>query len=184
MKQKKTNIKIKKSKRNLYNKKKSKSRQTLTLVLTIVIACVLGVVGYGIGKPIVNYFQNRGQHTSDSSDDSNSSSDSVSLSEMSSSQPESSEPEVPPEPAVDDIKLYVLPIEATSSSAALGSALAAAKEAGYDTVAVTLKDEEGHFLFRDKLYKMWRDNEDVYASMLEAHIGKHLALLYDGFSDH
>lgn len=43
------------------------------------------------------------------------------------------------------------------------------------------KDEQGNFLFRDRLYQIWRDEEDVYASMLEAHIGKHLALLYEGF---
>ena len=47
---------------------------------------------------------------------------------------------------------------------------------------LNVKDEEGRFLFRDKLFKIWRDNEDVYASMLEAHIGKHLALLYDGMN--
>ena len=174
MKQKKTNIKIKKSKRNLYNKKKSKSRQTLTLVLTIVIACVLGVVGYGIGKPIVNYFQNRGQQTSDNSEDSNSSSDSESLSEEPSSQSESSEPEVPPRPAVEDIKLYILPVEATSSSAALGSALAAAKEAGYDTVAVTLKDEEGHLFYKTTIERVRYDTIIVQGTLSAAQIAEQI----------
>ena len=156
-KNKKTSIKIKKSKHNLYNKKKNKQRQTLTLVLTIVIACVLGVVGYGIGKPIVNYFQTRGEQGSDSSDNSENSQSEVLSESSESSLSESSEPETPPKPAVEDIKLYVLPIEATSSSAALGSALAAAKEAGYDTVAVTLKDEEGHLFYKTTIERVRYD---------------------------
>ena len=64
MKPKKTNIKIKRRKYNLYNKKKSKSRQVLSIVITIAAACVLGVVGYGVGKPIMNYLQNREQYVS------------------------------------------------------------------------------------------------------------------------
>jgi hypothetical protein len=33
------------------------------------------------------------------------------------------------------------------------------------------------FAFRDKLYQIWRQGEDVYAQALEQHIGKHLDLL-------
>jgi len=46
---------------------------------------------------------------------------------------------------------------------------------------LNVKDDAGNFLYRDKLFKIWRDNEEVYAQMLDAHIGKHLQLLYDGF---
>ena len=174
MKQKKTSIKIKKSKHNLYNKKKNKSRQTLTLVITIVVAVVLGVVGYGIGKPIVNYFQNRGQ-ISDSSNDPQSG---VSSDESDSSQEyissESSEPETPPKPAVADVRLYVLPVEATSSSAALGSALAAAKEAGYNTVAVTLKDEGGHLYYKTTVERVRYDTIIVQGTLTAAQIAEQI----------
>lgn len=160
MKQKKTSIKIKKSKYNLYNKKKSKSRQTLTIVLTIVAACVLAVVGYGVGKPIMDYFQSQSNSSSDSpvSD----SAASPQPSDMSSglsedlsgiSSGDSSNTETPPEP-IEDIKLYVLPVEATASSASLGSALAAAREAGYNTVAVTLKDENGYLYYKTDMDKV------------------------------
>lgn len=160
MKQKKTAIKIKKSKHNLYNKKKQKSRQVLTVVLTIVAACVLGVVGYGIGKPIVNYFQSRNSESSDISSDSASSepsSEPESSSEIvsdSSDPSDSSTSEPPADPVKDDTKMYFLPVTATESSAALGSALAAAKEAGYDTVAVTLKDENGYLYYKTDLDKV------------------------------
>jgi hypothetical protein len=45
------------------------------------------------------------------------------------------------------------------------------------------KDAAGKplFAFADRLYKLWRENADLYAERLDAHIGKHLALLYGGF---
>ncbi len=46
---------------------------------------------------------------------------------------------------------------------------------------LTVKDEAGNYRFKDRLYKFWREEEDVYSDMLYAHIGKHLALLYEGF---
>ncbi len=46
---------------------------------------------------------------------------------------------------------------------------------------LTDKDENGNYVFRDELYRFWRENEDVYYSMLEKHIGHHAELLYKGF---
>lgn len=187
MKQKKTAIKIKKSKHNLYNKKKSKSRQTLTLVLTIVAACVLGVVGYGIGKPIVNYFQSRGEHTVDGSDPSGDSgvvSDSdpsdvqsgdASGDPSGTSSGASSGEVTPPDPAVENIKLYVLPVEATASSASLGSALAAAREAGYNTVAVTLKDENGYLYYKTNIERVKYDSIIVKGTLTAAQIADQIS---------
>lgn len=182
MKQKKTRIKIKKSKHNLYNKKKSKSRQTLTIVLTIVAACVLGVVGYGIGKPIMNYFQSRGEHSADPSDQDNSSDVSSDISggdqsgdisgDSSGDSSGSDTPPVPPE--VEDIKLYVLPVDATASSASLGSALAAAKEAGYDTVAVTLKDENGYLYYKTEVERVRYDSIIVKGTLTAAQIAEQI----------
>ena len=57
---KKTNIKIKHSKFNLYNKKKSKAQRFFKVLLTVVIVCGLGVLGYGLGKPLIKYLQERG----------------------------------------------------------------------------------------------------------------------------
>ena len=64
---KKTNIKIKHHNYNLYSKKKSRGKQTLAVILTVAAAAVLCVVGYSAGKPIMDYFKNRDQYTSDSS---------------------------------------------------------------------------------------------------------------------
>ena len=39
----------------------------------------------------------------------------------------------------------------------------------------------GKHFFRDKLYKLWSDEKELYSERLERHIGKHLLLLYQGF---
>ncbi|GHT70811.1 hypothetical protein FACS1894110_22910 [Spirochaetia bacterium] len=39
------------------------------------------------------------------------------------------------------------------------------------------KNSDGSFAFKDKLYKLWKKNEQVYADALIKHIGKHLDLL-------
>lgn len=155
MKQKKTNIKIKHHKYNLYNKKKNKTKRVLTVIITVVAACGLGVLGYGLGKPIVNYFQNREEYISDSSGSwfppsgSEISGSSVSSGE-SGSNVSSGEPTSTPV-EVTDPKIYFLPENAAVSSAALNSALAAAKESGCDTAAVTLKDQIGNFLYKSNI---------------------------------
>ncbi len=46
---------------------------------------------------------------------------------------------------------------------------------------LTVRNEDGSYRFKDRLYKFWRENEDVYAEMLHRHIGHHLELLYQGF---
>ena len=40
-----------------------------------------------------------------------------------------------------------------------------------------LKNNDGSFTFRDRLYKLWQSNEDEYRRALAGHIGKHLRLL-------
>ncbi|MDR0623770.1 MAG: tagaturonate epimerase family protein [Treponema sp.] len=39
------------------------------------------------------------------------------------------------------------------------------------------KNPGGSFSFKDRLYKLWKDREDMYAEALVTHIGKHLDLL-------
>ena len=153
MKSKKTNIKIKRHKYNLYNKKKNKTKRVLTAIVTVIAVCGLGVLGYGLGKPIVNYFQNREQYTSDPSSAWSPPSDSdISENSANSGDPNvsSEEPNSTPVEATDP-KIYFLPENAAVSSASLNSALAAAKESGCDTVAVTLKDKKGSFLYKSDI---------------------------------
>ena len=48
---------------------------------------------------------------------------------------------------------------------------------------LTAKDDNGNFLFKDRLYSLWRKEADVYSDMIYKHIGHHLELLYKGFCD-
>lgn len=48
---------------------------------------------------------------------------------------------------------------------------------------LSAKDAEGRDRFRTKLYRAWREYASEYADRLEAHIGRHLALLYSGFEE-
>ena len=43
---------------------------------------------------------------------------------------------------------------------------------------MTKKDSQGQFVFRNRLYKLWRQYSEDYAVLLENHIGKHMELLY------
>lgn len=184
MAQKKTNIKIKHRKFNLYNKKKSKARQALAVILTIVVACALGVVGYGIGKPVLDYIRGSGQSSSDGSSDSSGGSDSsesggllssdvsgndgtgeASESVSDSSQSDSSDAALPPE----DGTMYFLPENAASSSASLNSAIAAAKSAGHTTVVVTLKDSSGSILYKTNIASV-KDSDSVAGTLTAAQI--------------
>lgn len=46
---------------------------------------------------------------------------------------------------------------------------------------LTEKNLDGSFKYKDRLYRLWRENEQVYSDMLYKHIGHHLELLYKGF---
>ncbi len=45
-------------------------------------------------------------------------------------------------------------------------------------IILTEKDENGNYIFRDRLFALWRDHEEEYCARLEKHIGHHLELLY------
>ncbi len=166
MKNKKTAIKIKRSKVNLYNKRKNKRKQVLTIVITIVAACALGVLGFGLGKPLLEYFSGK-NNSSDSSSawtppESSEESSSEAVRESSSG----TSSETPPEPKPEMTDIYFLPEDAALSSASLNSALAAAKAAGVKTVAVTLKNENGNFLYKSGLKSI--TTHDIITGTLSA----------------
>lgn len=48
---------------------------------------------------------------------------------------------------------------------------------------LNLKNPDGEFVFRDRLYAAWRKYNEEYVLLLEKHIGKHIELLYSGFHE-
>jgi hypothetical protein len=45
------------------------------------------------------------------------------------------------------------------------------------------RSADGSFVFKDRLNRLWRENDEAYFDLLDAHIGRHLELLYRGFEN-
>lgn len=147
------NIKIKHRRYNLYNKKKSKGRQALTVILTIVIILALGVIGFGLGRPLMEYFQSQNNGGTSSGDSAWTPSQSDSSSQPDESTPsttvdESSESTESTPAEEKTTSLFMLPTSALRSTEALGAAVASAKSNGCTGVAVTLKNNRGYFFYK------------------------------------
>lgn len=145
------NIKIKHRKYSLYQRKKSKTRKVLTVLLMIILIVGLCVLGYGLGRPLLDYFKNKGNESESGSawtpptaETSGASSDVGSSDSQQTSESDTSEP--PQESGTASV--FVLPESAALSSESLNGALAAARNSGCTDVSVTLKDETGYFLYK------------------------------------
>ena len=176
---KKTNIKIKRSKINLYNKKKSKRRQAFTVIITVVVIVGLGVLGYGLGKPLLKYIQDRGNSSPSDSDTSallssimNTVNSGSSGGEQTTASGGTSSETSAPEPVqkITDA-VYYLPDNAAMTEASLSAALAEAKKSGCAVVAVTLKDTMGHMLYKTAIAEV-KDTDTVTGTLTAAQIAQ------------
>lgn len=149
---KKKNIKIKHRKYSLYQRKKSKGRKVLTVVLMIVLVAGLCVLGYGLGRPLVEYFSGKNTESQPSSawtpPTTAATGEQTSDSTSEASGAATTEPTAEAQPHAKSVSAFILPESAVLSSESLNSALAAAKNGGYTEVTVTLKDETGSFLYK------------------------------------
>lgn len=146
---KKKNIKIKHRKYSLYQRKTSKGRKVLTVLLMILLIAALCVIGYGLGKPLVDYFSGKNNESEPSSawtpPSSAATSEQTSDNTSDSGTAEQSSEEQQPAGASS---AFILPESAVLSSDSLNSALAAAKNGGYTDITVTMKDDTGNFLYK------------------------------------
>lgn len=173
MKNKKTKIKIKRSKVNLYNKKKNRKKQVAAIIITAAAACALCILGYGIGKPLMDYFRNRDSIISSSTMWTPEGSEALESSSDASSAPvqsSSSAPVEQPKPAMTKAA-YFLSEEAALSSTALNSEISAAKAAGHSVIVVTLKDGDGMFLYKTAIEKV-QTKGTLTASQIASEIEK------------
>lgn len=147
---KKKKIKIKHRKYSLYQRKKSTGRKVLTVIIMVVIVAALVVVGYGVGKPLMEYFSGKNTNSEPSSawTPPASAETSGASAETSQTSTETTEPTKEEQTENKTVNAFILPEAAVLSSDALNSALAAAKNGGYTDIAVTLKDETGNFLYK------------------------------------
>lgn len=185
---KKTNIKIKRSKINLYNKKKSKARRALKIVITVVALCGLGVLGYGLGKPLIKYISEKNQNSSQSGSTTSElmssiiNSQDAETSNVSAVDTTSDTTDITSS-AVDDTsqpqaqlsdKIYYLPDDAAKNETTLSAAITAAKNSGCSTVAVTLKDTAGALLYKTNIAGV-KDTEVVTGTLTASQIAEKIS---------
>lgn len=166
-------IKIKHRKYNLYHKKKSKGKQVLTAIIMIAVVAALCVVGYGLGKPLMEYFSGdkaaQSQTSSDtlqSEETSEPQSDSGS-SEASDDKQDASEPD-DAEPVVYEKGVYSVSVSAMKNAQSLSAALSAAKAQGYEKVLLTLKTDSGEFMYKTENSRLMYADENTIIGTLTA----------------
>lgn len=151
---KKKKIKIKHRKYSLYQRKKSTGRKVLTVILMVVIVAALVVVGYGVGRPLMEYLSGKNNTSEPSSawTPPVSAETQGATSEGTRGSSGTTEPTQEDQAASSDhSSVFVLQESALASSEALNSALAAVRGTGCTDIAVTMKDESGNFLYKTNI---------------------------------
>lgn len=173
-------FKVKRSRRNLYKKRKSTGRKIFDGVLFVVILGAFVFVGYSVASPLIKFFGGNGGNssvsepawtppeslpeTSDSNSQANTS-DNTSDNSGGSDTTKDNTSSAPNE--VTSAFATVAPDSALKSDAALNKFLASAKESGYNTAVFTLKNTTGELLYKSSL-KAVKDNTDVNKGSLTA----------------
>lgn len=140
-------IKIKHRKYNLYNRKKSKGKQALTVILTIVAAIALCVVGFGLGRPLMDYFQGKNNPDTSSSalptESTTAATSETTTVTATDNSSESTPEEIKPASAI----VHTLDEAYLANEEKLDRALNTLKKQGCTEVIVTLKNADGHFMY-------------------------------------
>ncbi len=170
-------FKVKRSRRNLYKKRKSTGRKIFEGVLFVVILGALVFVGYSVASPLINFFGGSGNTSSvsepawtppESVPDTSSTDDTSVNSGADTSKPDATTSSEESKPAeVTSTYAVLAPDTAIQSEDALNKFLATAKDSGYNTVVFTLKNTTGELLYKSSL-KAVKDNTDVNKGKLTA----------------
>lgn len=178
---KKKGFKVKRTRRNLYKRRKSAGRKAFELILLLIIVAALIFVGYSVAPPLIKFFSGQSGATSDSSEpawtppvqtsssseqsgdaDSTSSTDNTSA----NSSDASSQPPAQPNEQASGLSVTA-PSSALDSEKALTAYLKTVTVSGYDTVVFMLKDTNGQLLYKSALASV-KDNETIIKGKLTA----------------
>ena len=173
-------FKVKRSRRNLYKKRKSTGRKIFDGVLFVVILGAFVFVGYSVASPLIKFFSGNGDNssvsepawtppeslpeTSDGNSQANTSDNTTDNSGGSGTTKDNTS-SAPSE--ATSAFATVAPDSALKSDAALNKFLAEAKDSGYNTAVFTLKNTTGELLYKSSL-KAVKDNTDVNKGSLTA----------------
>ena len=141
-------IKIKHRKYSFYSKKKSKGKQALTIIIMIVVVIGLCVVGYGLGKPLMDYFSGKTSQPAQTTASTSSSALPTEEADELTVEVQDTEEAGPENEPEKPASAFEISVASMKNADTLKSALASARSQGYDTVVLTLKTDGGQFLYK------------------------------------
>ena len=168
--------------KNIYRPKKTKSQRIAGTVILIVALAALAFVGFCLGKPILDFFgrdksDNEIKWTPSASVTKAPETEAVTETPVTEAVTEAvttttTEEPVSEEPViVDGYKAFTLPSGALSNRASLSSALAEAKNSGYNSAVILLKDESGYFHYKSEIEGL-EENKLIKGSMTLSEIAE------------
>lgn len=170
-------FKVKRSRHNLYKRRKSTGRKIFEGVLFVVILGALVFVGYSVASPLIKFFGGNGSTSSvsepawtppESVPDTSGTADTSTNSGTDTSKPDNTTSSDESKPAeVTSAYAVLAPDTAIQSEDALNKFLATAKDSGYNTVVFNLKNTTGELLYKSTLAAV-KDNTDVNKGKLTA----------------
>ena len=168
----KSGVKVNRSRKNLYKRRKSTGRKIFEAVVLIIVAGALVLLGYSIASPLIKFFS--GQDAQSSSEpawtppQSQVESTDENSSDITSESETSSQDSSEPKPERQKLSAVTAPNTALSSENALKKYLEQAKADGYNTVIFNLKNETGELLYKSSL-KSVKDNAEIVKGTLSAY---------------
>ena len=165
--------KIKRSKINLYPRKKTKAQKILGTVLLIVL--ILGIVflGYCLGKPLLDFIE-KSTGSGDNTPAWTPPADTAQMEEI----PEDTSPEATtssaettaPAPAeAPDIYAVSVPVSALQNSASLSAFASKSSAEGYTAAIVAMKNDGGYLFYKTGVSPV-KDSEAVLGTMTASEI--------------
>lgn len=159
-------FKVKRSGKRLYKKKKSKAAQIAAIIITIIAAAGLLVVGYSLGKPLLEYFSGKDNRDSSVSYWTPTIDATTDETEQTTTTPPVTTTPITTTPANKALKgaVKVLSGEDISTSEKAKAAILKAKQEGYSAIICSLKDETGFIWYNTSNEKI-KDSDIVKGSL-------------------
>lgn len=136
--------KIKRSKTNLYKRKKTPAQKAFGTVLLIIGVCAAVFLGYCLGKPLLEFLEKSAEREQPEWTPPVTSTTPAETEPDGTDAPDASETEEAKPAPEEEIKAITAPSTALLNSSSLSAFAARAKNDGYNTVLFELKDEGGY----------------------------------------
>lgn len=136
--------KIKRSKTNLYKRKKTPAQKAFGTVLLIIGVCAAVFLGYCLGKPLLEFLEKSAEREQPEWTPPVTSTTPAETEPDGTDAPDASETEEAKPAPEEEIKAVTAPSTALLNSSSLSAFAARAKNDGYNTVLFELKDEGGY----------------------------------------